>query len=99
MRREMLDAVLDRLRRNTRCEEPTDRGLLHRFTHQRDEEAFAAIVRRHGPRVLFVCKRVLRHEQDAEDTFQATFLVLARKAATVGWHDSVGNYLHEIASR
>jgi RNA polymerase sigma factor (sigma-70 family) len=77
----------------------TDRELLERFAARRDEAAFADVVRRHGPMVLGVCWRVLRHEQDAEDVFQATFLVLARKAGTIAWRDGVGNWLYEVAYR
>jgi RNA polymerase sigma factor (sigma-70 family) len=75
----------------------SDRELLGRFVTQRDEAAFAALVRRHGPMVLRVCQRVLHHRQDAEDACQATFLVLARKATSSGWHDSVANWLYEVA--
>ena len=61
----------------------TDRKLLDEFTAHRDEAAFSQLVDRHGPMVLRVCRRVLNHEQDAEDAFQATFLVLARNTASI----------------
>jgi RNA polymerase sigma factor (sigma-70 family) len=77
----------------------TDPQLLDRFTRHQDEQAFAELVRRHGPMVLLVCRRVLRHEQDAEDAFQATFLVLARKAASIRQRDAVGSWLHQVAHR
>jgi RNA polymerase sigma factor (sigma-70 family) len=77
----------------------SDRQLLQRFVEHRDEDAFAALVRRHGPMVLGVCWRVLRQMQDAEDVFQATFLVLARRAASVAWREGVGNWLYEAAYR
>src|SRR5579885_1930780 len=76
----------------------TDGELLARFVATRDEMSFAALVRRHGPMVLSVCRRMLRHDQDAEDCFQATFLVLARKAATVK-RESVGSWLYAVAYR
>jgi RNA polymerase sigma factor (sigma-70 family) len=77
----------------------TDRDLLQRFVRHRAEDAFAALVQRHGSLVLSVCRRLLRSEQDAEDVFQATFLILARKASTVQWRDTVGPWLHSVALR
>ena len=61
----------------------SDRQLLERFLGERSEASFAALVQRHGPMVLNVCRRVLRHEQDAEDAFQATFLMLAQRAGSI----------------
>jgi RNA polymerase sigma factor (sigma-70 family) len=75
----------------------TDVDLLKRFVSQRDEAAFAALVRRYGPLVLGVCRRVLHHQQDAEDAFQATFLVLLHKAGSVAPPELVGNWLYGVA--
>src|SRR6516162_4079840 len=77
----------------------TDRELLERFATRRDEEAFAQLVRRHGPLVLGVCRQVLRQEQDAEDAFQATFLVLSRKAGSIRSAEALPNWLYGVASR
>jgi RNA polymerase sigma factor (sigma-70 family) len=77
----------------------TDGQLLELFVSRREEAAYTALLRRHGPMVLGVCRRVLGHEQDAEDAFQATFLVLARKAGSIRGADSVASWLCRIAYR
>jgi RNA polymerase sigma factor (sigma-70 family) len=76
-----------------------DRELLQRFVGLHEEAAFAALMQRHGPMVLGVCRRVLRQTQDAEDAFQATFLLLARGAHAIRNTDSVGGWLHGVAMR
>jgi RNA polymerase sigma factor (sigma-70 family) len=73
--------------------------LLERFVAGRDEAAFAALLARHGPMVLGVCRRVLRDEHDVEDAFQATFLVLARRAGAIHDGDLVGHWLYGVAHR
>lgn len=81
-----------------RCAQ-TDGQLLECFLDQRDESAFGALLKRHGPMVLGVCRRVLRNVDDAEDAFQATFLVLIRRASSIMPRDQVGNWLYGVAYR
>jgi RNA polymerase sigma factor (sigma-70 family) len=77
----------------------TDVQLLREFCRNGDEFSFAALLKRHGPMVLSVCRHVLGHEQDAEDAFQATFLVLACKAASIRRGEALINWLHGVAFR
>src|SRR5262245_44536944 len=79
--------------------EPSDGQLLEAFLARGEELAFEALVRRHGPVVLGVCRRVVGDFHHAEDAFQATFLVLARKAASVRPPDLVGSWLYGVAYR
>jgi RNA polymerase sigma factor (sigma-70 family) len=76
-----------------------DRQLLERFLRRRDGAAFEALVRRHGPMVLGVCRRLLRDPHDAEDAFQATFLVLLRKAPSLRRRELLANWLYGVALR
>src|SRR5262245_3755351 len=73
---------------------PPDALLLGRFISRGDEAAFAELVRRHGRTVWGVCRRILRQDQDAEDAFQAVFIVLARKAASIRKGEAVGSWLY-----
>ena len=97
-----LNGILRHLRRSTQSRDLatlTDGQLLERYRTRRDEMAFEVLMRRHGPMVLGVCRRVLNHPDDAEDAFQATFLVLVRKAASIAQRELVGNWLYGAAYR
>src|SRR5262245_3399062 len=102
----MAPAQLDTLLRHvqtldadSRVAHGTDWQLLDDFATRRDETAFSILVARHGPMVLRVCRRVLNHEHDAEDAFQATFLVLARNTGAIRKRETVANWLHGVAYR
>jgi RNA polymerase sigma factor (sigma-70 family) len=77
----------------------SDGGLLDRFIEHRDESAFSALVQRHSAMVWGVCRRIVAHHHDAEDAFQATFLVLARKAASIRPREMMANWLFGVARR
>jgi RNA polymerase sigma-70 factor (ECF subfamily) len=77
----------------------SDGELLEWFVERQQEAAIAVLVRRHGPMVLSVSRRVLRHSHDADDAFQATFLVLAKKAHRLGRPESLANWLYGVAYR
>src|SRR5439155_26525968 len=96
-----LGNVVHRIRRLVAVpdEETTDARLLRRFVRHRDEAAFVALVERHGPMVLGLCRRILRDEHEAEDAFQATFLVLSRKAAAIRKPGSLASWLYGVAAR
>lgn len=77
----------------------TDADLLQRFLDKREEAAFAALVERHGPMVLGVCRQLVANPADADDAFQATFLVLVRRAASIRQPQLLGNWLYGVAHR
>ncbi len=93
--------VLDCLRRAVQPEDPglTDGQLLRVYASRRDETAFTTLVRRHGPMVLAVCRRMIHHAEDAEDAFQATFVILARKGHRIHGRQTIGGWLHGVAYR
>jgi RNA polymerase sigma factor (sigma-70 family) len=100
MNREKLEAALRDIRTLVKLpgeERIPDAELVQRYADSREEAAFAALVRRYGPMVLRICYRVLHHSHDAEDAFQATFLVLAREAASLRRQGAVGAWIHEVA--
>ena len=93
--------VVEHLRKTVLWQEEghlSDGQLLDRFLETRDHAAFAALVHRHGPMVWGVCLRIVGHADDAEDAFQAAFLILVRKAAAVKPREAVGNWLYGVAS-
>jgi len=96
-----MDDLVDQLRAIVMVQDgaPTDAQLLEAFVARRDGPSFEALVRRHGPMVLGVCRRVVGNAHDAEDAFQATFLVLVRKARSVAPREQVGNWLYGVAYR
>jgi RNA polymerase sigma factor (sigma-70 family) len=96
-----LDAVIHSLRNSTclKDDDPSDGHLLDQFIENRSELAFATLVQRHGPMVWGVCRRIVLHHHDAEDAFQAAFLVLARNAASVRPRDMVASWLFGVAQR
>lgn len=98
----LIPRILVQLRRAAVPEEDTgatDGDMLAEFISRRDEASFARLVGRHGPMVFGVARRLLRHWQDAEDAFQATFIVLARKAASIQPRQQLGNWLCGVAYR
>lgn len=95
----MANAKAHRLAPGEAATDSPDRQLLERFVATRDEAAFTELVRRHGGTVWSVCRRVLGRPQDVEDAFQATFLVLFRKAAAIRKGDAVGSWLYAVAYR
>src|SRR5262249_21125970 len=97
-----MDTVISHLRRAVLRQDGagcTDGQLLASFINQRDEAAFEALLRRHGPMVFGVCRRLVGNHHDAEDAFQATFLVLARRASSVKPRERVANWLRGVALR
>jgi RNA polymerase sigma factor (sigma-70 family) len=97
-----LEGVIRHIRKVARQGEDAqaaDAELLERFIAHRDQRAFELLVHRHGPMVLGVCQRVLLNGADAEDAFQATFLVLVRKATSIIPRTQVGNWLHGVAHK
>jgi RNA polymerase sigma factor (sigma-70 family) len=99
---ERLNTLVRHLRRAVAPPEAVglrDGQLLERFLKDRDEAAFELLLWRHGPMVLGTCRRLLRHAADVDDAFQATFLVLLRKARTIGRREALGAWLYRVAYR
>src|SRR5215510_8207865 len=102
MSNRLLESAIERVGALTAplaLDELSDAELLRRFVAKREECAFAAIVRRHGSLVWAVCRSLMHSEADAEDAFQATFLVLVRSAPKVRKPNALGSWLHTVAGR
>ena len=102
MAKRPLDAVIRHIRAmaaERQTGRQNDRELLERFVECQDRAALAALVQRHGPMVRGLCRRLLRHEQDVDDAFQATFLVLLSKGHSIRKHRSVASWLYGVAFR
>src|SRR5262245_35233855 len=94
--------LLDQIRRMATMQQlrqMPDRELLAQFVGQHDEAAFRVLMERYGPMVLRVCKRILGNDHDAEDAYQATFVVLTSEAGAQHWPESVPAWLHGVAVR
>jgi RNA polymerase sigma factor (sigma-70 family) len=96
--REVIEHLCARVGAGSLADLP-DGQLVERFINHQEEPAFAVLLRRHGPMVLHVCRRVLGNIHDAEDVFQATFLMLARNVRSIRKRDAVGSWLHGVAHR
>src|SRR6516162_1689427 len=95
-----MSGIIQHLRRTVLLKDGaglTDGQLLEDYISRRDEAALAALVQRHGPMVWSVCRRVLSNYHDAEDAFQATFLVLVRRAASIASPELLANWLYGVA--
>src|SRR5262249_18766561 len=100
--RDRKNPLLDQIRRMAALEQlrqMPDRELLVQFVGQHDEPAFRVLMDRYGPMVLRVCKRILGNDHDAEDAYQATFVVLTSEAGAKRWQESVAAWLHGVAVR
>jgi DNA-directed RNA polymerase specialized sigma24 family protein len=91
--------LIRRVAEDRRLKDLPDQELLRSFLMKQDKAAFDALLRRHGAMVLDVCRSVLRNEQDVEDAFQATFLVLAQKGGSIRKTSSLGSWLYGVAYR
>src|SRR5262245_50975182 len=100
MRRSGVDKAVEHIRKLAAAQQLaglSDRELLECYLAGKEEAAFTVIVKRHGPMVLGVCRRLLHNVQDAEDACQATFVVLVRRAASIQQRDSLASWLHGVA--